>query len=176
MVEAQFEQGQLLVYGTNGICTVDSVELMSFSAGMPKEMYYVLRQHRNQENTFFVPLKNEKLTSKMREIMQKEGIEDILMGLSHDDVKWLKDRRERAEYFKEILHDGVSQKLLSMIILIYNQKRKLEKEGKKLPVTEAGILKSAEKLVEEEFGWVLGMEPEEVPKFIRKRLHIPEED
>lgn len=176
MVEAQFEQGQLLVYGTNGICTVDSVELMSFSAGMPKEMYYVLRQHRNQENTFFVPLKNEKLTSKMREIMQKEDIEDILMGLSHDDVKWLEDRRERAEYLKEILHDGVSQKLLSMIILIYNQKRKLEKEGKKLPVTEAGILKSAEKLVEEEFGWVLGMEPEEVPKFIRKRLHIPEED
>ncbi|MCQ2545742.1 MAG: CarD family transcriptional regulator [Clostridia bacterium] len=176
MVEAQFEQGQLLVYGTNGICTVDSVDLMSFSDGMPKEMYYVLRQYRNQENTFFVPLKNEKLTSKMREIMQKEDIEDILMGLSDDDVKWVKDRRERVEYLKGILHDGVSQKLLSMIILIYNQKRKLEKEGKKLPVTEAGILKSAEKLVEEEFGWVLGMEPEEVPKFIRKRLHIPEEE
>ena len=176
MVEAQFEKGQLLVYGTNGICTVESVEHMSFSAGMPKEMYYVLRQHRNQENTFFVPLKNEKLTSKMREIMQKEDIEDILMGLSEGDVKWLKDRRERAEYFKGILHDGVSQKLLSMIITIYNQKRKLEKEGKKLPVTESGILKSAEKLVEEEFGWVLGMEPEQVPKFIRKRLHIPEEE
>lgn len=176
MVETQFEVGQLLVYGTNGICTVDSVELMSFSAGMPKEMYYVLRQHRNQENTFFVPLKNDDLTSKMREIMQKEDIEDILMGLSEGDVTWIKDRRERVEHFKSILYDGVSQKLLSMIITIYNQKRKLEKEGKKLPITETGILKSAEKLVAEEFGWVLGMDPEQVPKFIRKRLHIPEEE
>lgn len=176
MVEAQFEKGQQIVYGTNGICTVESVDLMRFSAGMPKEMYYVLRQHRNKENTFFVPIKNEKLSSRMREIMQKEDIEDILMGLADVEVEWIEDRRARGEYYKEILQDGVSQKLLSMIIVLYKQKRKRARNGKKLPVTESGILKSAEKLVGEEFGWVLGIELEQVPKFIRKRLHIPEEE
>lgn len=176
MEEIQFETGQFVVYGTNGICIVDSVELMSFAAGMPKEMYYVLRQKKNRATQFFVPLNNEKLTGKMRPLMQKEDIEDILMGLSDEDVRWDPDRRMRNEYFKGILSEGVSGRLLDMIICIYEQKRKLARSNKKLPVTDSVILRQAEKLVEEEFGHVLELDPEEVPKYIRKRLHIPEEE
>ena len=176
MEEIQFEVGQYVVSGNNGICVVDSIEPMSFAAEMPKEMYYVLRQNRNRATCFFVPLKNESLTSKMREPMQKEDIEDMLMGLSDEDVKWVADRRNRVEYFKSILHEGVNEKLLNMIICIYEQRRKLIHNGKKLSVTDSTTLKSAEKLVEEEFGWVLGIDSEEVSKYIRKRLHIPEED
>lgn len=176
MEEVQFEVGQFVVYGTNGICIVDSIEPMSFAVGMPKELYYVLGQKKNRATQFFVPLKNEKLTSKMRPLMQKEDIEDILMGLADEDVSWNDDRRARAEYFKSILSDGVSSRLLSMITCIYEQKRKLARVSKKLPVTDATILRQAEKLVEEEFGHVLELDPEEVPKYIRKRLHIPEEE
>ncbi|MDO4518364.1 MAG: hypothetical protein Q4B78_04065, partial [Bacillota bacterium] len=103
-------------------------------------------------------------------------IEDILMGLSSEDVEWIDDRRERNEYFKSILHDGISSRLLNMIILIYERKRKLAKVSKKLPVADTNTLKHAEKLVEEEFGYVLQLDDEEVPKYIRRRLHIPEED
>lgn len=175
MNEAQFDVGQYVVYGTNGICIVDSIELMSFTAGAPKEEYYVLRQYKNRATQFFVPLKNEELLSKLREPMQREDIEDILIGFS-DDVEWVSDRRDRAEYFKSILHEGVSGRLLSMIICIYSKKRELARKGKKLSVTDTTTLKSAEKLVEEEFAWALGIEPGEVPAFIRKRLHIQEDE
>ena len=176
MNEAQFEVGQYVVYGTNGICIVDSIELMSFTPGQPKEMYYVLRQHKHSETRFFVPFKNEELLSKMREPMRREDIEDILMGLSSDDVKWVSDRRARGDYFKSILNEGVSGRLLSMIICIYEKKRELARQGKKLSVTDTTTLRSAEKLVEEEFAWALGTDPQEVPAFIRKRLHIQEEE
>ena len=176
MNDAQFEVGQYVVYGTNGICIVDSIELMSFTAGAPKEMYYVLRQYKNRATQFFVPMKNESLVSKMREPMQKADIEDILMGLSDDDVQWIKDRRERGEYFRSILHQGVSGHLLNMITCIYEKKRELARNGKKLSVTDTTTLKSAEKLVEEEFAWALEIDPEEVPAFIRKRLHIREDE
>ena len=95
MNEAQFDVGQYVVYGTNGICIVDSIELMSFTAGQPKEMYYVLRQNKHSETCFFVPFKNEELLSKLREPMRREDIEDMLMGLADDDVKWVSDRRAR---------------------------------------------------------------------------------
>lgn len=176
MNEAQFEVGQYVVYGTNGICMVDSIELVSFAAGTPKEYYYVLRQHKNPSNKYFVPLKNEALLSTLREPMRREDIEDILMGLSDDDVTWISDRRERGERFRDILHEGVSGRLLSMIICIYEKKRELAKSGKKLSVTDQTTLKSAEKLVEEEFAWALEMDPGEVPAFIRRRLHIQEEE
>lgn len=176
MEEAQFEVGQYVVYGTNGICTVDSIEPMSFAAGMPEEMYYVLRQNRKKETKLFVPLKNTELVSKLREPMQKEDIEDILMGLSDGDVQWIDDRRQRTEYFKSILHEGVSGRLLNMIICIYERRRTVAKAGKKLPVADTNTLKTAERLVQEEFSWVLGIDEDEVPKYIRKRLHIPEEE
>ena len=63
-----------------------------------------------------------------------------------------------------------------MIICIYEKKRELAKNGKKLSVTDQGTLKSAEKLVEEEFAWALDMDPKDVPAFIRRRLHIQEEE
>ena len=176
MNEAQFEVGQYVVYGTNGICIVDSIERMSFTAGAPEEMYYVLRQHKHSETCFFVPLKNESLLSKMREPMRREDIEDILMGLSDDDVQWVTDRRARGDYFKSILSEGVSGRLLNMIRCIYEKKRQLARQGKKLSVTDTTTLRSAEKLVEEEFAWALDMTPQEVPAFIRKRLHIQEEE
>ena len=176
MNEAQFEVGQYVVYGTNGICIVDSIEMMSFTSEMPKEMYYVLRQHRHSETCFFVPLKYEELVSKLREPMRREDIEDMLMGLSDDDVKWMNDRRARGDYFKSILNEGVGGHLLNMIICIYEKKRELARQGKKLSVTDTTTLRSAEKLVEEEFAWALGMDPQDVPAFIRKRLHIQEEE
>ena len=176
MNEAQFEVGQYVVYGTNGICIVDSIEMMSFTSEMPKEMYYVLRQHRHSETCFFVPLKNEELVSKLREPMRREDIEDMLMGLSDDDVKWVNDRRARGDYFKSILSEGVGGHLLNMIICIYEKKRELAKQGKKLSVTDTTTLRSAEKLVEEEFAWALEMDPQDIPAFIRKRLHIQEEE
>ena len=176
MNEAQYEAGQYVVYGTNGICIVDSIELMSFTSDAPKEMYYVLRQHKHSETCFFVPLKNEALLSKLREPMTREDIEDILMGLSDDDVKWVTDRRARGDYFKSILNEGVSGHLLNMIRCIYEKKRELARQGKKLSVTDTTTLRSAEKLVEEEFAWALGLDPQEVPAFIRKRLHIQEEE
>ncbi len=176
MKEAQYEVGQYVVYGTNGICMVDNIEQMSFTANQPKEMYYVLRQNKNRATQFFVPLKNEALLSKMREPMQREDIEDILMGLSDNDVNWIGDRRDRAEYFKEILSEGVSGRLLNMITCIYEKKRELARIGKKISISDQTILKTAEKLVQEEFAWALEIDPEEVPAFIRKRLHIQEED
>ena len=176
MIQAQYEVGQYVVYGTNGICIIDSIERMSFTAGAPGEIYYVLRQHKNPSNKYFVPMKNEEILSKLREPMCREDIEDILMGLSDEDVKWINDRRQRGEYFREILHDGVSGRLLSMIICIYEKKRELAKNGKKLSVTDQTTLKSAEKLVEEEFAWALEMDPNDIPAFIRRRLHIQEEE
>ena len=63
-----------------------------------------------------------------------------------------------------------------MIRCIYEKKRELARQGKKLSVTDTTTLRSAEKLVEEEFAWVLDLDPEEVPAFIRKRLHIQEDE
>lgn len=174
MAEKQFEKGQYVVYGTNGICTIEDITEMSFTRGMAKAPYYILKPAATDSSTIFVPMNNEKLVSKMRSLMTKEEIDSLLLGMKDKELEWETDRRYRAENFHEIMTQGLTEDLLLMISCIYVRKRDLIKQGKKLPATDSNTLKQAEKLVEEEFSHVLGLEPWDVGKYIRTLLDVPE--
>ncbi len=174
MAEKQFGKGQYIVYGTNGICIVEDIAEMSFAKGMPKAPYYILKPAAADSSTIFVPMKNEKLVSKMRALMTKAEIDALLIGMKDKELEWESDRRYRTENFHEIMAQGVTEDLLLMISCIYVRKRELIKQNKKLPATDSNTLKQAEKLVEEEFSYVLGLAPSDVGKYIRSLLDVPE--
>ena len=147
-------KGQYVVYGTNGICLVEDVRMMKFA--------------------LYVPLNNEKLMGKLRPVMTKKEIDSLLLGMKDKEIIWDGDRRNRTERFHDILVGGVTQKLLLMIRCIYMKKRELVLVGKALSATDENTLKSAEKLVEEEFSYALHIPREEVTGYIRSLLGVTE--
>ena len=56
------------------------------------------------------------------------------------------------------------------------KKRELTEQGRKLSTTDENILKSAEKLVEDEFSYVLDIPQSDVGRYIRNLLHVSDED
>ncbi|MDO4870348.1 MAG: CarD family transcriptional regulator [Bacillota bacterium] len=175
MDKMQFEKGQIIVYGTSGICVIDDIKPVKITMDSKPELYYVLKLLKDEQSKVFVPVNNEKLTSKMRDLMKKEDIIDMLKGGRSDIMEWNTDRRERAETFRDILVDGVSDDLLRMVVCLYERKKKLYVTGKKLPVTDGNTLKSAVKLLEEEVAYVLNIEEDKVGAYIRKQLGISED-
>ena len=91
MKDGLFDKGDLVSYGTNGICCIEDIRFMSFSSGAKKSMYYILKPEASGESTIFVPAENEKLVSKMRKLMTKEEIIDsvILKGMANEDRRVL---------------------------------------------------------------------------------------
>lgn len=166
----EFKKGNYVVYGTSGICVVEDITLMSFATGMEKSVYYILKPKSNSGSTVYVPADNEALMSKLRNLMTKDEIDSLLMGMRDKEFQWETDRRFRTENFHEILAQGVTQELLLMIRCLYIRKNELAETGKKLPVTDVNTLKAAEKLVEEEFSYVLGIKKENVAEYIRNLL------
>ncbi|MBQ6496192.1 MAG: CarD family transcriptional regulator [Firmicutes bacterium] len=175
MGKMHFEKGQLLVYGTSGVCVLDDIRLMKITSDSLPEPYYILKLKRDTQSSVFVPVGNEALTSKMRELMSRDDIINMLEGAKDDLMEWDTDRRARTDRFRDILLDGVSDDLLRMVICLYEREKVLYKQGKKLPVTDSNTLKSAVKLLEEEFSYVLEIPQEEVGAFIRKELEIPDD-
>lgn len=175
MGKMHFEKGQLLVYGTSGVCVLDDIRLMKITSDSLPEPYYILKLKRDTQSSVFVPVGNEALTSKMRELMSRDDIINMLEGAKDDLMEWDTDRRARTDRFRDILLDGVSDDLLRMVICLYEREKVLYKQGKKLPVTDSNTLKSAVKLLEEEFSYVLEIPKEEVGAFIRKELEIPDD-
>ena len=168
----QFETGQVLAYGMNGICTVDEIKSMKITQDSKPELYYVLRLRRDDKSFVSVPVANEKLTSKIRQPMSREMVQEMLKDAKTKKMVWDSDRRARSERFREIISGGVSTDLLRMIVCINDRKRKLYKEGKKLPVTDTNTFKSAVKLFEEEVAYVIGIGEEEVGSYVLETANI----
>ena len=172
LITNEFEKGSCVVYGTNGICVIEDITEMSFERGREKSRYFVLVPENSRGSKVYVPADNENLMSKIRPLMTKEEIDELLTGMRDREFAWEKDRRFRTVNFHEIMVNGVTQELLLMIRCIYMRKLELDQVGKKLPAADTNTLKSAEKLVEEEFSHVLGIEREDVGTYIRSVIGV----
>ena len=160
-----FKKGDLVVYSTNGVCVLEDIREMNL--GGDTHMYYILRPKSNGGSTVFIPCDNEVLTAKLRYVLTKDEIDEILRGVKKHDIDWIADRRARGESFREIMVGGVRGEMLSMIRCLYQRRRELAEQSKRLSSTDEGFLKTAEKLVSEELGFALGIPASDVGDYIR---------
>ena len=165
-----FDIGEYVSYGINGMCNIEDIRPMQLSQSVEKMMYYILRPESNPKSTIFVPVNNQKLVSKMRDLMTKDEINAMLTRMKDRTLEWEKDIRFRTESFHEILNNGVNQELILMIRCLHRKRQELVQLGKKLPARDSNTLKTAERLVEEEFAHVLHIKCEEVSDYIRDVL------
>ena len=170
MTRNGFDRGEYVSYGINGMCNIEDIRPMQLSQSVEKMMYYILRPESNPKSTIFVPVNNQKLVSKMREPMTKDEINALLVRMKDRTLEWEKDVRFRTESFHEILNNGVNQDLILMIRCLHRKRQELVQLGKKLPARDSNTLKTAERLVEEEFAHVLHIKCEEVSDYIRDIL------
>lgn len=166
----QYNKGDFVVYGTNGICKVDDIQRMTFPMETEEHTYYVLKPIASRTSTLFVPDHKEELVSKMRYILNKEEIDAILSGAVGVEMQWITDKNQRADTFRRILRDGKTEELLCLIRCIYARKTELMEKGKKLTSSDDGVLNSAEKLVREEFAFALGISEDEVVDYIASKI------
>lgn len=176
MDRMQYETGQNIVYGSNGICVVDDIRRMKITSDSPLEPYYVLKLKRDMKTTIFVPANNMELTAKMRAPMKKDEIISMLEEPEEYRVAWIADRRNREELFHEILREGTSRDLLHMVICLYKRKEELFREGKRLSETDTKTLKTATGLLEEEVAFVLEISSDDVAGYIMQKLGVTDRE
>ncbi|MBQ7228610.1 MAG: CarD family transcriptional regulator [Clostridia bacterium] len=162
------ELNSYVIYGDNGVCLVADKRKEKF-AGVIRE-YYILKPQGNEGSTLFVPTVNEELLSKMRSILTKDEILDIIHSLPGEEVTWEDNNKVRGEYYSEVFEKGDRRELLLLIKALYEHKVERKEEGKKLWTIDENAMKHAENLVYEEFGTVLGIPQEEVIDFIMEEV------
>ncbi len=165
-----FKKGDTVMYSTNGICTVSDIQRMTFPMETKERTYYVLRPASNRNSTLFVPDDNEELVAKMRFILCKEEIDDIISGTYGESIEWIDERNARNNAFNAILKGGDPRELLLLLRCIFERKNELAEANKKLSGADEAVLMSAEKLVCEEFAYSLGISQAEVEDYLRAKM------
>lgn len=163
-----YELNSYVMYGDNGVCQIADIRKEKFAG--PMQDYYILKPVNNDASTFYVPVANETLVAKMRPVLEKEEIIELLHSLAHEEMEWEENNRARNDLYKDVFEKGDTKELLLLIGSLYQHKEERQESGKKLWTVDEAAMKHAEGIVFDEIAVAFDLKSEEVPDFITKTI------
>lgn len=148
-----FHASDVILYSSQGVCEITAIEEKIIN-GISKT-YYVLKPVSDHGATIFAPTDNEAVLKKMRRLLSKEEIDDLIDSMKNVETVWIANEVERRECYKNILASGDQLELIKMIKAIYLHKQELEANKKRLHVSDERFFKDAEQMLYNEFQYVL---------------------
>ena len=167
-MELLFQINDTVVYGVHGVCRIEDITMKEFM-GTSKE-YYVLKPVNDSTVTLYVPKHNDKLIEKMRKILSEQEVYRLITTMPEQEALWFQNENERKEQYKKVITKGDHGELIGIIKAIYLQKQRREEEGKHLYISDERFLKEAERILYDEFQYVLNIKKEEVLPLIFSKL------
>lgn len=158
------------MYASQGVCKITDIVTQEICNQVAE--YYVLQPVYSNTARVYVPVLNEMLTSKMRSVLSKEELNDLLDNLPKATNDWIENEHLRKERYKEIISGADRVALICMIRELYLHKEKLAIQGKKLHASDERFYKEAEKILYEEFALVLDIDIKDVLSYIKNRLNL----
>lgn len=162
-----FKVNDYIMYGITGVCKVVGVE-EGKNIKNEKKNYYVLSPVYSKNTIIKIPVDNQKIS--MRKLHSKDEIFALINSMPNEEMLWIDDEKERNEQFKSMLRTGNCDDLIKIVKSIYLNKKEKKLMGKKTYKNDDEIMKSAEKLLNEEFAATLGIEPDEVSSYILSHI------
>ena len=164
-----YQIGNTVIYKNDGVCKITEIIVRTFRE---KEIeYYVLNPVHNQNAEILVPKNNPDLVGKMRKVLTKEEIIQIIEAMPDEEEIWILNETDRKEKYREILNSGDRTELVRLIKTLYVHKQNQKQCGRKLHLADEKFLRDAEKMLYDEFAYVLEIAPEEVLEYIKAKLN-----
>lgn len=159
-----FKKGDYVVYAGNEVCVYSGIVEKCFD-GKNKVNYCMLVPVYSSNSAYYLPvLKQEE---KIRHLLSKEKIEEIISQTKGNKLEWEKDKNARKVMFSQIIKSNDFKQIFMMLKTIYDERIELEQKGKKLFSADEKAFNEAERLIRQEFSIVLGLKEYEVDDYLR---------
>lgn len=160
--------GDTVMHPSEGVCTIDELRLMEFG-GTEKRLYYILKPATaKSSSTVYLPIARG--NSILRRLLSKENIFALITRSSEYAGLWIADNKQRKDVFTKILAEGNYAKIIRMLQEIHEENAAREAEGKKPCSSDEAIRAEAERLLHQEFSYVLNLSLEDTAAFIVNEL------
>ena len=163
--------GDTVMYGTVGVCKMEALEERAF--GGVTRSYYVLKPLFQEGSTTYVPVDNEKLVSKIHTILSADEIKHLVQTLSDAKPWWIDKDNERKQVYLAALEKGDRRELIGLVRAVLKHKDEQMAKGKKLHICDEHFLMQAQKVLYDEFSFVLHISRDEVPALLLGEIEIP---
>ena len=163
-----FNINDVIVYGSNGVCKIEGIENKELMG--TRKQYFVLKPIKSNASTYFVPTENNRLLAKMKSLLSKEEINELIDSMVKEKANWIANESERKEKYRSIISDGNRLELIKMIKSIFIQKKEREANGKRLHASDERFFRDAERLLYGEFEYVLNLSEDQLMTYILDRI------
>ncbi len=165
-----FSIGEKVVYKTNAVCNVESVETPVFVKEKDKKYYKLRYLFSNGNEVVYVPVDSE---VNVRAVMSKDEAKNCFEVLKTQEAPNFEPRQPAliSAHFQEMLSDCSINGSLMVIKEILLREKKYSEAGKKLRQAENHYLAIVEKAVSEELAIALEKEVDEVKTMIRQAIY-----
>lgn len=164
----EFAVGDTVVYGGSGVCEVSEIKDVQFGRERPQKYYILKPLFVNQAMVVYVPMKNDKLVSKMQPIISRDEALVLIRSINSMNIDWIDDRNARRDKYSDLIASGERRDIISVIRVINAHREALEAEGKTLNMQDEKLLYEAEKRMKAEFAVALDLDINEVVDFIHE--------
>lgn len=156
-----YEIGEKIIYGENGVCTVEKIAPLE-SGG--DKLYYYLTPLIGS-GTYFTPVDSKAF---MRPVMSREAAEAFIDSIPHIAPAICTDNRFNHvdAFYKELFKQHTCEALVSIVKGLHNRMAQRKTKSSRAEI----IMKRARDMLYGELATALGMEVAEVEEYISSRL------
>lgn len=161
--------GDRVVYGIHGVCRV--VEQQERKIDRKLVTYLVLEPVGQEGSQFLVPAHNEAAMAKLRPMLSKDGLAQLLEDPQTRESGWIADENRRKQLYRELIGSGDRGKLLQQVRTLYRHKKALADAGKRCHLCDDNFLRDAERLLVNEMAIVLETDQDSAKAYLREKLN-----
>lgn len=163
-----FRIGDAIIYGTHGVCVITDISELKLVGD--KREYFVLSPVNDPNSKIYAPTDSQAVSTKMRRLLTRDEINELIVGVSGNKTEWIKDDGTRRDFCDSVLKSGDRAQLMKLIEMLYLRQESLKSDKKHFHIADEKALKEAQDMLHDEFAYVLGISPERVPEYIRERI------
>ena len=163
-----YEIGEKVLYGVHGICRISDTE--ERIVDRVKRQYLVLEPVDQAGAKFYVPTHNAAALAKLRPLLSREALEELLRSEEVRQDAWIADENARKQSYRELINSGDRVALIRMVGSLHRHKQEQIEAGRKFHQSDENFLRDAEKMLDSEFALVLQMPRESVGDYVRSIL------
>lgn len=159
-----YSVGEKIIYGENGVCTVDKIEPLAIS-GAPKDKLYYHLSPLIGSGTFFTPVDSG---AYMRPVMTREQAEALIDAMPGIEPAICNDNRFNHvdAYYKELFRQHSCEALVAIVKGLRSRMATRKTRSSRAEAT----MKRAKDMLHGELSVALDLDLREVEDYIRSRL------
>lgn len=164
-----YQPGDMVIYGSTGVCRVKEVTAQKFQKGEDK-LYYAL-EPLYQDGVIYTPVDTKVF---MRPVITEAEAETLIDQIPTMEASAYHNSvlRELEEHYAGYLKSHECGDLIELAMSIYTKKQDLEARHRKFGAVDERFMKRAEDLLYGELAVALQIEKDQVSTYIANRVSV----